>query len=359
MYDKKFSAEAMEQARREQEGAWDDIPPIFFAAPVSPKISKCSNKLLNAIQDHLFFKYFRTGWINDLFDLVPSEPESLDRLAYWQTYCRNGLVDALPRSATQHERALALCADDIVFLICQERKLRKTKAQISTILSKLEEELKSHLARRAASTQAEAHHLGLQGLIQDKIDSITKSFREGYEIELDATPIGVELCLQELLAPWYTATTLMKRGSNSTLELVVFPFGSTYYENHSNIPEYRFWIRFIHLSRVERYVDGIRSQIIAGKQVNDGDMDLAKAFRKFLESGRKEDMPYLAVGGERVRALTVPDFWETVGCLEKNCQCNFSKSMRQKDKVIAQRQSMEPTAKTERDLIKTYFQNLR
>lgn len=311
------------------------------------------------LQDHLFFKYFRTGWTNDLFDLIPSEPESLDRSAYWQTYCRNGLFDALPRSATQHERALALCADDIVFLICQESKLRKIKAPISTIVSNLEEELNPHLARRAISTQAEADHLGLQGLIQYKIDYITKSFRQGYKIELDATPIGLELCLQVLLAPWYSATTLMKRSGTTAVELVVFPFGSTYYEDHSNIPEYRFWIRLINLSRVEQDVDRIRSQIIAGKQVNDGDMDLAKAFRKFLESGRKEDMPYLAVGGERVRALTVPDFWETVGCLEKNCQCNFSKSMRQKDKVIAQRQSMEPTAKTERDLIKTYFQNLR
>jgi hypothetical protein len=35
VYDKKFSAEAMEQARREQKGAWDDIPSTFFAAPVS------------------------------------------------------------------------------------------------------------------------------------------------------------------------------------------------------------------------------------------------------------------------------------------------------------------------------------
>jgi hypothetical protein len=44
LYDKKFSAEAMETARREQKGAWDDIPPAFFAAPVSSKDLQCGNK---------------------------------------------------------------------------------------------------------------------------------------------------------------------------------------------------------------------------------------------------------------------------------------------------------------------------
>ncbi|OAP65101.1 hypothetical protein AYL99_01073 [Fonsecaea erecta] len=276
VYSKNFGAKAMEHARRYQKGAWDDIPPVFFAAP-----------------DRLFFKYFRTGWTNDLINLVPSEPESLDRAAYWQTYCRNGLFDALPRSATLHERALALCADDIVFLICQESKLRKTKAPITTIVSKLEEELRPHLARRALSTQAEAHRLGLQGLIQEKVDSITESFRQGYELESDATPIGLELCLQELLAPWYTVTTLMIKG-DTPLEIVVYPFGNTYYENRSKASDYRLWVRFLTIYRVEREVGRIRSRILAGQQVSDDDTDLAKAFRRFLESGRKEDMPYIA-----------------------------------------------------------------
>jgi hypothetical protein len=309
------------------------------------------------LQDHLFFKYLKTGWTNDLVGLVPSEPKSLDDSACWQTYCRNGLFDALPRSATLHERALALCADDIVFLICQETKLRKTKASITAIVSELEEELKPLLARRATSTQAEAQRLGIQGLLQEKIDSITKTFRQSYEMEMEATPIGLELRLQELLAPWYTVATLKHR-KDKGLEIVIYPFGSTSYENRNNIPPYRFWIRLVHLIGVERNVDRIRAQIIAGKQVSDGDMDLAKAFCQFLTTGRSEDMPYIAAGSERVRALTVPDYWETLGCLEKNCQCAFSKAMREKDKVITQRQSLEPTARREREIIKGYFRNL-
>lgn len=113
--------------------------------------------------------------------------------------------------------------------------------------------------------QVKAQSLRLQGSLQEKIESITKSFRQGYETEMEATPIDVELCLQELLAPWYTVATLQSRGDKGGLEFVIYPFGNTYYENRNNIPQYRFWMWFITLLGVERNVDRIRSQIIAGE----------------------------------------------------------------------------------------------
>lgn len=58
VHDKKFSAEAMEEARREQKGAWDDIPPAFFAAPVSPKDLKRDNKYL-IFAGSSFFQVFQ------------------------------------------------------------------------------------------------------------------------------------------------------------------------------------------------------------------------------------------------------------------------------------------------------------
>jgi hypothetical protein len=154
----------------------------------------------------------KNGWTNGFYGLFHDELEksALSRETnYRLRYCRKGLYDALPSSATDYERALAVCADDVFYygsMILHIRRYAPSEsaAKVNTLFMGLRRDLVLILKRRAEMMKQEADRHGFKEAVSKTIHHYSDQISAGNHSFDFKLLVRLHVELEELLPPWFS-----------------------------------------------------------------------------------------------------------------------------------------------------------
>ncbi|KIW89870.1 uncharacterized protein Z519_09299 [Cladophialophora bantiana CBS 173.52] len=317
--------------------------------------------------DFVFLETSEMGWAQELFGLFSDfavrsafEKQTLFR----QRYLRKGVYDTLPASASAYHKALAICADDVVYERAIELTLKvNLKADVDIKNSPAERDIENLrrdiqliTARRATMTRQESKLCGFQKAVSDIIHHYSDRICNSNTRASFMVVLALQLELRQLLSPWLLVKAFMsvggkwKWGLSPPGQPVQAPQPSSGLET---IPS------FVEMGRImfiDLKLETIRAQILRNETLQGDELQMALCFRRFLETGQEAQMPLMAMGLRRRRDITIVEYNETsaIKCAE-GCTCSLSTQKDRKKMLAAKRKGNEPVITAERQKIHAWF----
>ncbi|EXJ53426.1 uncharacterized protein A1O5_13360 [Cladophialophora psammophila CBS 110553] len=310
------------------------------------------------------------GWAQELFGLFSDfavrsavEKQTLFR----QRYLRKGVYDTLPASASDYHKALAICADDVVYERAIELTLQvNLKANVDIKNSPAERDIENLrrdiqliTARRATMSRRESNLCGFQNAVSDIIHHYSDRICTPRTQASFMVILALQLELRRLLSPWLLVKAFMSVGGKWKWGLS--PPGQPVQAPQPNsgletIPS------FVEMGRVmfiDLKLETIRAQILRNETLQGDELQMALCFRRFLETGQEAQMPLMAMGLRRRRDITIVEYNETsaIKCAE-GCTCSLSTQQDRKKMLAAKRKGNDPAIVGERRKIQACQQRL-
>lgn len=287
-----------------------------------------------------------------------------DPTLYKQRYSRKGLYDALPQSADEYEKSLAVCADDVLFLGFQTMHLRscllagKYKSMVATILAELERDLMLLSMRRRFMTKLDADRHDFKEAVTKTLAHYTGQICKDRELALDFQIIyHLKLLLKEHISPWLCFDVFIHL-SKPWVWVFAEP-GQVCQKPHSTLETLHMSMDVWRVLDLDKKLESTRLTILKGGDIERDDLEFARCFRKFLETGKEEHLPFLAVGTLRKREYTLNEYFDNVALkCQPGCDCSMDTMKASKRKLVEFRKSNAPTATRERREIATWFSSM-
>jgi len=276
----------------------------------------------------------------------------------------------LPPSASAYERALAICADDVLVEIQSRHFVKgtiKDEYKNSGILDSLKSILTKVLNRRAHMTLRES----ARNQFDRAVYSIIKSYVTQMYVILKHPPsndehayvLHVETEIAELLAPWFVFRLLETTGGRILIQLRSL-FTHTVYQDDPYFREHTpiaapvaQCFESARVIMLDRFLDLLREEILKGNTPLPEDLAFVRPFRQFLESGGDPNyMPIIRSGARNRRELTLLGVYQSgrMKC-KPNCECPLPQVIKMMEQKLAARLSQDPKAVVEREVIKRFF----
>lgn len=303
--------------------------------------------------------------MNGLFGLFPDllEKSSLnEETLYRSRYSRKGLYDTLRSSATEYEKALAVCADDVLlygFLDFQFHQAAPTKsaAKINTLFTGFRCDLILVLQRRSTMTKQESDRCGFKEVVTKIIHHYSDQISEGERVFNFTLLVRFQLELEELLPPWFAVKGFT--GPGGPWQWVLGDMGKSIakpprgFESSETIPMAADMIRIM---RIDQKLESLRGMILQAADLSGEELEFVRCFRRYLETGNEMEMPVLTVGTQRQRELTVTEYFNksALKCAP-GCKCSMDRMKETKAQLETFRKGNSPTAVRERTTIKDWF----
>jgi hypothetical protein len=302
--------------------------------------------------------------LNEAFGLFPDFLNKSDfekEILSFQRYGRKGIYANLaPTTTTPYERFLAICADDVLFRGFQEISCRITKRpQVQQTIEQMEMDLALILRRRATMTRVEANSHGFQDAVSKTIqfysDKVWAQDNTDFQLIIKLHDV-----LETVLTPWFAVKPFISLGSVSWKWALAEP-GEPLQRPQCIVPldSLPVVIQVGRIFGVDQKVESIRSRILKGESLAGDELQLARHFREYLETGLESKMPPLAIGTRKQREVVLTEFWKktTLRCAP-GCDCTLDKVVRMKDGLIGLRKSNNPNMVLERQSIAAWFRRM-
>ncbi|KAF1994198.1 hypothetical protein P154DRAFT_582028 [Amniculicola lignicola CBS 123094] len=283
----------------------------------------------------------KIGLFPDFWSFSKLEKETL----IFQKYRRKGVYDSLPGSASEYEKAIAICADDVLFKGFQELRHRfqeggatHTKQTVEQVIHQLSNELHVALKRRAWMKTAEAARRGfvqaISRIIQIHSDELFRLDHSDFPLVL-----RLQILLGDLLALWLSP--FKKPQAPAALD---------------------FLDSFTHLGRawmVETKIEDPRSKVLRDVSLGVDDLEFLRCFQGFLEMGLDSNMPTLAYGDRAKKEMNFVEYNKATALKCKtNCNCLLDNLKEQSTTVTMRRKPSDPEIMEEKRKIKAWFQRM-
>lgn len=308
--------------------------------------------------------------MGDLFGIFPDFGNASDlerQTLYKQRYLRKGIYDTLPRSATSYERALAICADDVLFCGFQEMVLQqKSSANLGGVTDRIFRELREDLSlilqRRSWMTQVEADQHGFRNAVSQSIQFHSDRLCKGDKNADIKLAMRLQLTLQDLLKPWFSVKGYMSMGEAPWQWALALPNQSAHKSRCGHVTLHALPESF-HMPRIwmtDKKVELLRERILEKCILEGEELEFARCFRRYLETGCETDMPLLASGLQRVRDVTYLEFSQnsSIRC-KPGCDCSTSRQLENRYFLAAKRKSkVDPKMIREKRDIALWFRSM-
>lgn len=301
------------------------------------------------------------GLFPDLLNTSNIEKETL----LHQRYSRKGIYGNLSESATDYEKALAICADDVIFRSFQEFKYRvqggdrAKKEIVGNTIKRMQDDLNLILGRRATMTRVEAERHGFQDAVSQTIQHYSDKLWKDDNADF-LLVFRLHNALQEILTPWFAVKPFISLGSVSWKWALAKP-GSRFEKPHVGVALDSL-AAFTQMGRiwfVELKLESIRSRIIRGEDLQDDELQFARCFRRYLETALDSEMPVLAIGTRERRDVTFTEFFKTTALrCSPGCNCALDKQKEQRALIAVKRRSNDPNMVKERQTIEAWFKRM-
>jgi hypothetical protein len=314
-------------------------------------------------------KYFvfnekaETGWSGDTFGIFPdflNTSEFEKQTLMHQRYCRKGIYGNLPESSTEYEKAIAICADDVILRSFQEISYRAEKDARQQVVKDTIFELISDLGlimdRRGTMTSMEAVRYGFQAAVSKTIQYYSDKLWKGNNSNFTLV-FRLQTALRDALTPWFTVKPYISMGDVSWKWALAKP-GTEFEKPHARVA-LESLPAFVQMGRVwfiDSKLENIRKSIICGEVLNGDELKFARCFRRYLETGLDAEMPVLAVGTRTQRDATFVKFFETTALrCSPGCNCTMDRLKDQRALTVMKRKSNDPDIVKERKAIHAWF----
>jgi len=197
-----------------------------------------------------------------------------------------------------------------------------------------------------------------------KIISSTIQYHSDKIWELDKLNFRVvfrlESALRGSLAPWFTAKAFISLGDVSWRWALAKP--GTPFEKPQAPVALDSLHSFTQMSRiwsVEVKLESIRGRILRGAVLGGEELQFARCFRGFLETGLESQMPVLAIGNRKKRDHTFTEYFKTTALrCSPGCNCAMDKQKDQIASLAIKRKSNDPKIAEEKRRIKAWFAHM-
>jgi hypothetical protein len=308
-----------------------------------------------------------------LVGLFPTDQTSSQisvQISAYDRYLRKGVEDFLPPTATSYERALAICADDVIIQTQNGHLLEyfiMDRYKRSGILDSLKSILVKVLNRRSHITLQEA----TRNNFDSKIYSLVKCYLNKLQGILKRPPglaehrylIYVERIVGDILAPWFVFKLLETSGGRIIIHLRSL-FTHTVYQEDPYLAEFTpiaepviQCLESAQLIALDQYLEFIRAEILRDNPIGSHHYCFILPFRKFLESGGDPNlMPIIRSGSVQRRELTRLGLYRSgrIKC-KAGCTCALPRGLKDMERKLEARMSSEPRALDQRAAIKRFF----
>ena len=308
-----------------------------------------------------------------MIGLLPTDQTSSQisvGIGAYDRYMRKGVEDFLPSAASSYERALAICADDVIIQIqnnCILEALVAERYKGLGALDSLKSILVKVLNRRA--------HMTLQEATRNNFDStiyyLTKFYLNSIQAILKRPPgkdehrylVLVERTVCDILAPWLVFKLLQTTGGRVLIHLRSL-FTHSVYQGDPYLVE------FIPIAEpvtqrlesaciigIDQYLEFIRAEILRENLIGHHQYRFILPFRAFLESGGDPNlMPIIRSGSRERKTLTRLGIYQSgrMKC-KPGCTCALPRVLKEMELRLESRMSNEQQACHERAVIKRFF----
>jgi len=298
-----------------------------------------------------------------MFDL--SECSKLT--VYAQRYDWKGIYDTLPNSASEYEKALAVCADDTFLFSFITKKIKSylpdneelpksVEFSMSEVLKNLEADLELIAERRRKMTSKEATQAGFQAAVERTTEFHAKQMSKEYWI-LSEMCIRTEMIINEAISPWLNAKAFVNPGAPCHFHI---------HKPQEMIPKMPTFLidalKFGHSSRVvanNMFLETVREATLDGESLRSDTLAFARQFRKFLETGKPHNLPLLTMGTIREREVTYNESFNkfNITC-PTNCNCGIDEIKAKKQELLQFRSGNDPKAAKEKVQIIKWFEKM-
>ncbi|KAE9371109.1 hypothetical protein N431DRAFT_558707 [Stipitochalara longipes BDJ] len=329
--------------------------------------------------DAFFIKKATEGWIPNWLGLYPMDGSALNIMTgFYERYCRKGLLDFLPTSSSDYEKALAVCADDMVLEWDHQRYISTfplLSQKEPTVLPDLEADVKQLVDMRMLMTEAQAERFGFwEKLINaieyhlSRMDRVL-SLSQVWDSEPDAglmTAARVERILQIMIGPWYTVSVRVYMWTREWYHVLFLgPAEGGVMQQDASAADHTKFARskplhkmatYYRLRRIFETLEGCRESILSGRRLDDEEWLFSSCFQRYLETGDENQLPLVKIGIEPKRERTVRSFRkEEVYSCDGQCGCAYDREEKAGVEESAFRQSDDRQAVEQRRIIKQAF----
>jgi hypothetical protein len=293
---------------------------------------------------------------------------------YYERYCRKGLSHHMSFMTPIYERALAICADDIILEWEQKRYIAIFTGRDNAganILADLEADVMRLTRARVQLSGFEAEkycfHEELQSSLTHhftRIEALLQS-RAFQETEQSATMCylaKVKQMLNPMLEPWYRFDVLFRITDGKPMFVLGDMLGHLALTREtvgewSHAKKVNYMLDYYRLKNIYRHVERIRTALVnGGRNLREEDWYFAEIFREFLETGDETKLPFIKSGLEKKREQSVSDFRkEKLYSCNGDCGCAFDGMEKEEVQQHKFRKSLAPKARDEREQIKQAF----
>jgi len=160
----------------------------------------------------VYLEKAKTGWLSDTLGILPADRDT----ALYERYEREGLIDFMPLTASEYEKAIAVCADDLItemaHIQSNEKAYETLTEPVSASVAAILTQLSLVVARRFAMTKAEADECQFKSVVTKMIGNFIDT------LPLTDPLTGIQhmalLHIQHLLGkmtrPWLEPVILIK-----------------------------------------------------------------------------------------------------------------------------------------------------
>jgi hypothetical protein len=295
---------------------------------------------------------------------------------YYDRYYRHGLAHYMPKSASDYERALAVCVDDIVMEFEQNRYidiLTLPNDLGSNILADLEIEMSSLANARQYLTAAEAERYEFKqrvsGRLEHHLARVGKLFETPSLKDLEESAkliylMRIQKVIGQMLGPWYKLLVWNSLAeSQGPWHIISQPESPDQIALSEDMLEKVFssaiacdMIKYWMLRRIFSSVEKCRTSLVAGRSLSEEEWHFITPFRAYLETGSIEKLPLVSSGLEQEREKTVSEWRRTrIYRCDGDCDCPFDRAETQTLERDKQREAGIGQARIERNRIKQAF----
>lgn len=287
---------------------------------------------------------------------------------YWQRYARKGLADHLPPDACEYDRLLAICVDDtfaefVVQTATSNMKDPEVLGETADdIWDRMDRALRRILHKRQTMTKIQADGHDFTGAALNVIQQALEVFQvcmQPTDIWNPTLLAGLERRLDGVLGAWFRVSLYhpgLQLQSKLPLPFVVL-------EEHQKAqkpPEVEGLdsvakvAGYLASVSIDKTLEEVRTMIINREPMTNEQIEFARWFRAYLETGKDINMPRLAHGTLRDRDLTLLECQKSLSSkCPDGCPC-----VPDREQKVQFRKSNSVDAIEDRNKIRRFFREV-